>query len=168
MSFRQVKTFLFFFASLLGCAGCSLFGSGENKIQRADSYDLSTPTDWKQLGSRGDSDRAYQLPSGNTVSITSHCDRNKEASLRVLTRQLLIGSRNIKTLEQHEIVIPSGMGLFTSVEAVSDGSPFFLGLAVVKKMGCVFDFSLVSPKSLKKDEVAEFIKFVKSIQYGNH
>jgi hypothetical protein len=163
-----LKTLFLFNFAILFCVGCSLFGGGESKIQRAESYDLSAPAQWKQKSAKGDSDRAYQLPSGNTVSVTSVCDRTKDASLKVLTRQILIGTRNVKVIEEQELLIPEGSGLFTSIKASSEGTPFYLGIAVVKKLDCVFDFSLVSPKPLSQEEQKDFLRFVKSIQYGTH
>lgn len=165
----QTLKYVFFLAfTLSSCWGCALLGSGENKIERAESYDLTPPAKWKQVNAKGESDKAYHLPSGNTVSVTSICDRTRDASLKVLTRQILIGTRNIKILEEDDLLIPGGSGLFTSVQASSEGTPFFLGIAVVKKLGCVFDFSLVSPRPLVKDETREFLKFVKSIRYGTN
>jgi len=163
-----LKYLFYLHFGILFCLGCSIFGGGENKIQRAESYDLSPPANWKQKSAKGDSDRAYQLPSGNTVSVTSVCDRTRDASLKILTRQILIGTRNVKVLEEQEILIPDGAGLFTSVKASSEGIPFFLGIAVIKKLDCVFDFSLVSPKPLSSNEEKEFLRFVKSLQYGTH
>ena len=168
MKLSFLKHAILFNFAILGCGGCSMLGGGESKIQRAESYDLSAPAQWKQKGAKGDSDRAYQLPSGNTVSVTSVCDRTKEASLKVLTRQILIGTRNVKILEEQELLIPEGSGLFTSIKASSEGTPFYLGIAVVKKLDCVFDFSLVSPKPFNKEEQKDFLRFVKSIQYGTH
>ena len=159
--------FLFNFA-ILWCLGCTLLGGGESKIPRAESYDLTPPTKWKQKSAKGESDRAYQLPSGNTVSVTSVCDRTRDASLKVLTRQILIGTRNVRVLEEQDLMIPEGLGLFTSIKAISEGNSFFLGIAVIKKLDCVFDFSLVSPTPLDKEEQKEFLRFVKSIQYGTH
>jgi hypothetical protein len=102
------------------------------------------------------------------VIVTTYCDRNKEASLKVLTRQLLIGSRNIKTLQEETLLIEGGSGLFTYVQATSDGAPFFLGLAIMKKMGCVFDFSLLSQSSIPQQELQDFVSFAKSLRYGTH
>ena len=79
-----------------------------------------------------------------------------------------MGSRNIKILDEKELLIENGTGLFTSVQATSEGTPFFLGIAIVKKLGCVFDFSLVSPAPITPAETAEFIIFVKSLHYGTH
>lgn len=159
--------FLFAFGIVFG-AGCSILGGGESKIKRADSYELFPPSNWKQMGAKGESDKAYLLPSGNEVSVSSICDRTKEASLKVLTRQILIGTRNIKIFKEDEILIPSGSGLFTSIQASSEGTPFYLGIAVVKKLGCVFDFSLVSKKPLTSEETKDFLRFVKSLQYGTN
>lgn len=168
MSFGFLRSLFLLFLVALLCNSCAILGGGESKIKRADDYNLSVPSNWKQLSSKGDSDRAYQTSTNNSVSVTSHCDRNNEASLTVLTRQILIGTRNVKILEQNEILINGGRGLYSSVEAVSDGTKFFLGIGVVKKLGCVFDFSLVSPKPLNQEQKKEFLTFIKSIEYGTH
>lgn len=146
---------------------CALLGGGSEKIQRAETYHLNSPTEWQELGSRGESDRTYRLPSGNKVSVTSFCDRNRDATLRVLTRQVLIGTRNIKVLEEQNILVPNGSGLFTHVQAFAEGKNLFLGIGIVKKSGCVFDFSLVSSNPLTANEKNSFLSFIKSLQYGN-
>jgi len=158
----------FYLFSMVILGGCALFGNAEKEITRAENYQLSLPKSWKELSSRGESDRAYQTPSGKKVVVTTYCDRNKEASLKVLTRQILIGSRNIKILQEESFSIEGGAGLFTYAQATSEGAPFFLGLAIVKKQGCVFDFSLLSQASISSSELKDFINFFKSLRYGNH
>lgn len=162
------RWFTFNFISVFFLAGCALLGGGEKEIRRAENYHLSLPRSWKELSSRGESDRAYQTPSGRKIVVTTYCDRNKEASLKVLTRQLLIGSRNIKTLQEEELSIEEGSGLFNYVQATSDGAPFFLGLAILKKMGCVFDFSMLSQNPIPPSELKDFLTFAKSLHYGTH
>src|SRR5437763_533123 len=71
-------------------AGCALVGGGTD-LERASGYSVSPPDPWKNR-SRGDSDRAYLLPSGNIVTLVSSCNRNPDAPLDVLTRHLLMGT----------------------------------------------------------------------------
>lgn len=164
----EKKVHWLYFLAFIFLEGCALF-SGETKdIRRAEKYQLTPPKSWRESDKRGESDRAYSLASGKQVAVTTFCDRNRDASLKVLTRQILMGSRNIKLLEEKEVLIDGGAGLFTSVQATSDGKPFFLGIAVVKKLGCVFDFSLISPVPISQSEISEFLTFVRSLQYGNH
>lgn len=164
------KTFFSWFfwgVSCLSLTQCALLGGGGEKINRADEYKLSAPSDWRELSNRGESDRAYRLPSGNKVSVTSFCDRNREASLRVLTRQVLIGTRNIRVLDEQDIAVERGSGLFTHVQTSAEGKTLFLGIGIIKKMGCVFDFSLVSSQAISPGEKNAFLNFIKSLHYGN-
>lgn len=147
--------------------GCAFLGGNENKVQHAENYSLGAPENWKSIKPRGECDRAFELPSGSTVSVTSSCDRTRDANLKTLTRQLLIGLRQIKIIEELELPLSQGSGLFTHLQATSEGTPVVLGLAVVKMMGCVFDFSLVSKKALSAPEKKELLKFVKTLRYGN-
>lgn len=165
-----MRTIIFLLALNIFCfftGGCALLGSNENKVQHAENYQLVPPENWKVAKPRGECDHAYELPSGNTVSVTSSCDRSRDANLKTLTRQLLIGLRQIKVIEESEMPLSQGSGLFTHLQASSEGTPLVLGLAVVKIMGCVFDFSLVSKKPLSSAEKKDFLKLVKSLRYGN-
>ena len=49
-----------------------------------------------------------------------------------------------------------------------DEKPFYLNVFVLPKHGCIFDFTLVSPKAIGKDETDEFLTFVKSFRYGKN
>ncbi|NBX92155.1 MAG: hypothetical protein EBQ85_02860 [Proteobacteria bacterium] len=146
--------------------GCAVLGGGGSEIRRANDYQLSAPRQWQRRGSDGESDEAYQLPSGNTVTVTSSCNKHKEASLRVLTKELLIGSRNIKIEREEELVVSGSEALYSRVRASSEGVPFLLDIVVVKKRGCVFDFSLMSPKAISAQETKDFLTFVKSLKYA--
>jgi len=164
---NTLKKCLLFALFVAFLSACALLGSGENKIHRAENYHLDIPDSWLQLKNSGESDRAFQLPSGNKLAVTSSCDRNREANLKTLTRQLLIGMRQVKILEETPLAIPNGSGLFTSLQATADGARLILGVAVVKMLGCVFDFSLVSKSPLSSQEKRDFLKFVNSLKYGN-
>jgi hypothetical protein len=100
------------------------------------------------------------------VTVTSSCNKHKEASLKVLTRELLIGSRNVKIEREEPLVILGGEAHYSRVRASSEGVPFLLDIVVLKKRGCVFDFSLMSPKSITANETKEFLSFVRTLKYA--
>jgi len=142
--------FLTLLLSLFLAPSCAIFGGGEGGLKRASSYQLEAPVDWETLKSKGESDRAYRLPSGSAVSVVSSCTKNFDTSLKVLTRQLLIGMREIRIISEIPLLIQNGAGLFSSVKAKSEGRTVNLGVIVIKK------------------ETEEFIAFAKSLQYGSY
>lgn len=166
MDFRHFKTQFLLLGAIVLIAGCAILGGSGNEISRADDYSLSTPSSWQKKGTDGESDYAYRLPSGNTVTVTSSCNKHKEASLKVLTRELLIGSRNVKIEREESLVILGSEAHYSRVRASSEGVPFLLDIVVLKKRGCVFDFSLMSPKSITPNETKEFLSFVRTLKYA--
>jgi len=158
--------FFLLFSNTLFLSSCAIFGGGEPGLQRATSYELNVPSSWETLKSKGETDRAYRLPSGNGVSVTSSCKKNLDTSLKVLTRQLLIGTRNREILKETPLVVTEGAGLFTYLKADSEGEKVHLAVIIIKKQSCIFDFTLVSPKAISHTETNEFINFAKSLSYG--
>jgi len=161
-------TFLALLLSLCLLSSCAIFGGGESGLKRASSYQLKAPQGWETLKTKGESDRAYRLPSGSAVSVISSCTKNLDTSLKVLTRQLLIGMREIKVINELTLLIQNGAGLYSSVKAKSEDKTVHLGVIVIKKEKCIFDFTLISGNPLSQKETAEFITFCQSLQYGSN
>lgn len=157
---------LFFMAFTL--SSCAIFGGGETGLKRASDYQLEVPEDWEKLKSKGETDRAFRLPSGNAVTVISSCKTRRGGNLKVLSRQLLIGTRNRKILQEKQFEVSEGSGLFSSVKANLDGKRVYLGLVVIKKRGCVFDFTLMSSSPLPQEELDEFLSFAKTLEYESN
>lgn len=153
-------------ALLFTLGACALFGGGEVGLTRARGYRLTAPSSWKEKSTGGESDKAYRLASNNIVTVTSSCKDNAQSSLDVLTRQLLIGARNVVIEKKERHLVSGTEGQYARVRATFDGVPFVLDVFVFAKEGCVFDFSLVAPKSITPSETKEFISFVKTFEYG--
>lgn len=151
--------------STIGMQGCAIFGSTEIQAQKADGYGIAAPKQWVPKD-KGDGDYAYRLPSGSIVSLNSSCNRHLDVGLDVLTRQLLIGSRNVHYFRTDKMQIDKDDGLLTKVDASYEGVPFHLLLFVLRGQKCIFDFSLVSPKVVSSEEEQDFINFIKSFRYG--
>jgi hypothetical protein len=143
---------------------CSLLTS--SGLKHAKDISFSTPNEWKEIESHGESDKAFKLPSGSTVSITSSCQGTRQASLKNLTRDLLLGARKIKFIQRDRIIIANTEALFSHVNATVDGQAFQLLFVVFKKNNCLFDFTLVSTQSITRDEIESFLTFAKSLNYG--
>ncbi len=164
--FRK-PAFCFLGALLVFAAGCALFGGGgEESLVRAKGFTASEPTDWQEVDADDESDRAFRLKSGNLVTLTSSCGRAAANSLEVLTRSLLLGTRKVRYLKKERLTIQGEEALHSSIQATLEGKPFRLEVVVLKKNGCVFDFSLMSPHEVGETDQTEFLNFVKSFQYG--
>jgi hypothetical protein len=76
--------------------------------------------------------------------------------------------REIKVINELPLLIQNGAGLYSSVKAKSEGKTVHLGVIVIKKEKCIFDFTLISANPLSQRETEEFITFAKSLQYGSY
>ncbi len=157
---------LFFSFCLCLLGSCALVG-GSTDIERAGDYALTAPSGWVQTN-RGEGDRAYVLPSGNRVSLVSSCNRDPEAPLEILTRHLLMGTRNVTTVKREKRTIGASEGLYSKVTARLEGKPFHLELFVTAQNRCVFDFSLVSPGPIPESDSTNFDSFIRSFSFAKH
>lgn len=163
---RRMLIFVFFCLPLL--PGCALFGGGGSDLQRAKSYKVEAPSQWHRAEEKGESDRTYNLKSGGVVTLTSSCNRGAGNSAEVLTRQLLIGARNVRYDKRQRIIIDGKDGLLSSIRATLDGVPFHLEIAVLPAVPCVFDFSMMNPRPISEGDKSEFMDFVKSFEHGSN
>ena len=151
--------------ALICISGCALFGSGEVSLKRAEDYRIVAPKGWRKIQKK-ESDSAFKLSSGSIATVTSSCKTSTEADLPILTRQLLIGTRNIKFESQKKVAVGNSEGLHSKVDATIGKAPFQLEVFVIRKKGCVFDFSLINPKKLSDSDRKEFQLFYSSLRYG--
>ena len=148
---------------LITCA-CSMLG-GAPDLERASGYQVEAPSEWSRR-SRGDSDKAYSLPTGNVVTVVSSCHRNSTAPLDVLTRHLLMGTRDVQVKKRQKLKLGPNEGLNSRIVAKMEGQPIHLELFVLAKNDCVFDFSLVSPQEIPEGDSKAFHQFIASFRYG--
>ena len=138
--------------ALLSISGaCALLGSGNIDVPHADNYQVTAPRSWKEFH-QPESDRAYRLPSGNIVALNSSCNGHSQVALEILTRDLLIGDRNIEYTDQRRFKVAGTEGLYSAVTLTLNKVPFHLRLFVVPAEGCVFDFSLLSEHPIPESD----------------
>jgi len=147
-------------------SGCALFGGGGGGLPKAKGYEVVAPAAWQSM-EKADSDSAYKLGSGNIVTLNSSCTRNSKAPKEVLTKHLLFGARNVEYSERQRIEVAGTEGLLSHVSATIENMPFKLLVFVLPKEGCVFDFSLLSPKEISQSDRQDFLSFIKSFKYGS-
>lgn len=161
-----LRTALVCLFAIVCVVGCALFGGGgEGNWARSEHYVVSAPASWKKR-EPVDSDKAYQLPSGSIATVTSSCNRHPGATLPLLTKHLLFGTRNVDMQKQESFPVDGAEGLLSKLTATMDGAKFFMNIVVARKEECVFDFSLMSPKPLQAGDESDFLGFVRSYRSG--
>lgn len=148
----------------LAVSACALIGGGAD-LERASGYSVTAPDTWSRRG-RAESDRAYQLPSGNIATLISSCNRNPGAPLDILTRHLLMGTRDVSVKTREKKTLGPNEGLYSKVQTHLEGKTFHLEIFVLAKDKCIFDFTLVSPKEISGSESQEFQEYISSFRYG--
>ena len=151
-------------AAMIVSTGCAVFGGSSREESRAKNYRLNVPPGW-QSKEHGESDAVYQLASGALATITTTCGRHTGAPLELLTKHFLFGSRNVAVDRRESVMVDGAAGLRSWVRATMDGRPFFLELVVSAKQGCVFDFSLLSPKKISESDEEAFMSVIKNFHY---
>lgn len=104
------------------------------------------PAGWTALDVEGDNDLAWASDSlAAVIQVNASCDPSLDIPLRHLTQQLLIGFTEREVLAEETVPMDSREALRTHLYAKLDGVRRELLLCVLKKDGCVYDFSLVAP-----------------------
>ena len=114
------------------------------------------PPAWERM-ELSQNDLAWHTPgTGHVLSVNSSCDQSQDASLEVLTRHLLSGFTERQQVEQRRVVLDEREALRSHFQAKMDGVPVELLLLVLRKNGCVYDFTYVAPLGRFPDRVEDF------------
>lgn len=150
---------------LLVHSQCTLFGG--SGLRRAKGYTVSFPRNWS-VQERSESDFAHRTGDGNLVTLTTSCERDAKTPLELLTKHLLIGTRDITVLRRERIPVEEREGLLSSVKATLNGVAVFMELFVVADKDCIFDFTLLGKAAFPEKELNEFLNLVKSLKFEGH
>src|SRR5271165_6386570 len=114
------------------------------------------PADWHQVNLK-DSDFSWVTsPADFAFWVNSTCKNYEDVPLVALNRQLLIGFTEVQKLEQHSETLDGREALSSHYIAKLDGVARELGLVVVKKDGCIYDFAYVAPPGRYADRLGQF------------
>lgn len=147
---------MFFLAFFMACTGAKKMGI---------SYQISKPNSHWQPIPQSAADYAWRSPSEYaTIYAKSNCgsyfeDRSLEDSLLSLTRGLYVS----QPIAQESIRISNRKGMFQVMDSELDGIPLRLGMLVVSKNNCLYDFLLIAPKKFFSDAVADFLRMAQSL-----
>ena len=93
-----------------------------------------------------ENDLAYASDDGQRlIAANATCKEYEDAPLKVLLRHLLMGFTEAQTLDQQTKMLDGREALFSHSKAKLDGIPRELSLVVMRKDGCIYDFTLISP-----------------------
>ena len=162
---NSLRTLIALFVAAI-VSGCALFGGGGpedrvSSLKRYKNYTVTAPSTWSSM-EKADSDSAYRVRSGAIATLTSSCERDYTEPPELLTKHLLIGARKIQNLSSERFSVEGSEGLYSHIQAHLEGRPFDLHFFVLVKKNCIFDFSLMSPKTINDVEVGEFKVFFRS------
>lgn len=100
---------------------------------------------WRPLDVESN-DLAYiSTDSPHSLAINATCQGLGDAPLEVLTQHLLLGFTDRQLVAQERRLMDGRESLRSRFQAKLDGVPMELMLVVLKKDGCVYDFSYLSP-----------------------
>jgi hypothetical protein len=139
-----------FLATLIGVAlgflGCRTGLSNGVFSKQGVRYGVGAPPPGFRKVGFADNDVAFErMPSGHSIAINSTCQGLDDAPLEVLRRHLLTGFTAVDMLEESTVPLDGRDSLRSHVRAELDGVPVEMMLVVLKKNGCVFDFTYLSP-----------------------
>ena len=100
---------------------------------------------WKRVGFENN-DLAWVSTSGAVLAMNATCKDYGDPSLEVLTNHLLMGFTDKELVERKTFVLDGRDALESTYAAKLDGVPMKLTVAVLKKDGCVHDFTYVAPE----------------------
>ncbi len=159
----HLRRYTMAFILLISCqVSCALFSS--SGLQRAKGYSVFPHKNWV-VEQRAESDSAFRTTYGNIVTLTSSCERDSRAPLELLTKHLLMGTRDVVYTQRTRHSINGNEGMHSSVVGVLNGISIYMELFVVTAKNCIFDFSLLGKKALSTEEVEEFKTFVRSLTF---
>jgi hypothetical protein len=133
-------------APILGCSSGPTFSQGLFRDEEA-SYRVGLlNTKWERVYVSGRNDLAWLNEKLDAIiQVNASCNPSMDVPLKALTNHLLIGFTERNIQEQKLLPMAGRETLRTHLTAKLDGVPREMVLDVLKKDGCVYDFSVVTP-----------------------
>jgi hypothetical protein len=100
---------------------------------------------WRPLDVESNDVAYVANDSPHSLAVNSTCTPTGDASLQVLTQHLLIGFTDREVVSEERQVMDGREALRSRYRARLDGVPVEMMLVVLKKDGCVYDFTYLSP-----------------------
>jgi len=143
--------------SVLLLAGCASLAGGLFRKEGV-AYRVVAPDEhaWRRV-QLSENDLAWiARDSGDMLAVNATCKDFGDPSLEVLTNHLLIGFEDRELVAQKTETLDGREALRSTYHAKLDGVEVELELVVLKKNGCVHDFTFIAPRGTKDAHRAEF------------
>jgi hypothetical protein len=130
----------------MGCGGGGgSYRGGEYRDSVAAYHVGELDPSWVRI-EIADNDLAFRSDElGALLQVNATCDPDSDVPLPALRNHLLIGFTERELASEELVPMDGREALRTRLVAKLDGVPREMLLTVLKKDGCVYDFSLVSP-----------------------
>lgn len=127
-------------------------------VRGAVAYRVAEPPagDWRRVAF-ADNDLAWvHAGTGHVLAVNATCEGHEDPPLEVLTTHLLLGFTDREQRSKKTLTLDGREALRTTWAAKLDGVATALDLVVLKKNGCVHDFTYVSPAGRESAQQATF------------
>lgn len=118
------------------------------------------PDYWRRVFVEGNDLAFSEGDTGRALSVNSTCEGHEDPPLPVLTRHLLMGFTERQEVSQQLIPLDGREALRSRHTAKLDGVPVELELVVLKKDGCVYDFTYVAPPGQAEPRMKDFDQLI--------
>ncbi len=144
------------------CGGGQL--AGGTYQDREAAFRIGEPgAGWSRLRVQDANDLAwFHDDLGALIQVNASCDPALDIPLRALTQQLLIGFTERELQAEGLLPMDGREALQTHLLAKLDGVRREMMLRVLKKDGCVYDFSLVAPPGSRFEDARDSYEAVVS------
>jgi len=163
---KHTKIFYAMMGILLleGCISRDKF-VGHNFYHKNHGYKIKVLSDgWDRKKMEG-VDLVYWNPKLNsTIAILSHCGKSRKASLKQLTKNLLIRMEEWKILSEKSIMLRGQKGRETLFFIPFGEKGSMLKVVVTKKGSCVYDLIYFGPLESFEKGLPDFQKMVESFE----
>lgn len=136
---------------LLGCSAGHLQSGVFRKNGKA--YQAHLPPKWTPVSFRGNDVAFVDETSRFLLALNSTCEGFDDAPLKVLMADLLLGFDQKEGWSQSELSLDGRAALRGHFHATLDGVPVDMALVVLKKDGCVYDFTYLAPRGRFEERV---------------
>lgn len=145
--------------ALTALAGCRHVGFEDSTFTKQDTRYHVGPLGkgWHRIFLE-DNDLAFSEDgrTGRAIAVNSTCKGHDDPPLAVLTRHLLMGFTDRQQESEKLIPMDEREAMRSHHTARLDGVPVELELVVLKKDGCVYDFSYVAPAGQAAARMGDF------------
>jgi hypothetical protein len=124
------------------------------------------PEAWHRVFVEGNDLAFSEDNTGRALSVNSTCQGHDDPPLPVLTRHLLMGFTESREVSKELIALDGREALRSRHTAKLDGVPVELELVVLKKDGCVFDFTYVAPPGQAQARMPDFDALIAGFHTG--